>query len=364
MIAVIADDLSGAAELAGAALRHGLSAEVQTVFTRRTDADVICVDTDTRSLSPKAAAHAAGEAARHVAEANPEWIYKKVDSVLRGHVLAELKAIMTAAGRLRTILISANPSRKRVIRDGHLFVDDQPLHATAFARDPEHPRTTSRVADLLGGDLSGVDAPDAGSTADLIRHAALVDDGTLAAGGVEFFEALLARHGFAPSASVNHPAGKDRFSAGSGRSDSHPITLAVCGSAASWSRRRQQAAEREIPTFSLPLDSAEITGAIRSHGIALIGIGDGPATRGIAASILLGKLAQASAEVIREASVARVLLEGGATAAAVVRELGWSRLCAYEASAAGVGTLRPVQATAPILSIKPGSYDWPTELWP
>jgi len=33
------------------------------------------------------------------------------------------------------------------------------------------------------------------------------------------------------------------------------------------------------------------------------------------------------------------------------------------AAAPGIGTLRPVQAPSPILSIKPGSYDWPAELW-
>ena len=65
MIVVIADDLSGAAELAGAALRHGLSAEVQTVFFPDTNADVVCVDTDSRLLPP-------AEAARKVAAITPK----------------------------------------------------------------------------------------------------------------------------------------------------------------------------------------------------------------------------------------------------------------------------------------------------
>ena len=49
MIVVIADDLSGAAELAGVASRHGLKAEVQTVFSADSEADVICVDAGTRA---------------------------------------------------------------------------------------------------------------------------------------------------------------------------------------------------------------------------------------------------------------------------------------------------------------------------
>ena len=160
MIAVLADDLSGAAELAGAALRHGLRAEVQTGFDPTSDADVVCVDLGTRSGPVRAAAAAAAEAARLLAGARPAWIYKKCDSVLRGHVLAELRAIMEATGLPRAILIPANPSRQRVIRGGHLFVEGRPLHTTGFARDPEHPRTSSNVAELLGGDLAGVCSPD------------------------------------------------------------------------------------------------------------------------------------------------------------------------------------------------------------
>ena len=53
MILVVADDLSGAAELAGIAFAHGLTAEVQTELQPRTDAQVICLDTDTRRLERK-----------------------------------------------------------------------------------------------------------------------------------------------------------------------------------------------------------------------------------------------------------------------------------------------------------------------
>jgi uncharacterized protein YgbK (DUF1537 family) len=363
MIAVIADDISGAAELAGAALRHGLRAEVQTVFDPRSDADVICVDTDSRSRSVPAAGHAAGDAARRVAEARPAWIYKKCDSVMRGHVLAELRAIMAASGHLRAMLVPANPSRGRVIRGGHLLVNGQPLHTTDFACDPEHPRTTSRVTELLGHDLAGVIVPDVSDEADLLRQAALVDDSMLAAGGVEFFEALLTRHGSAPVAGANVPLADGQRPARPGEGISPPVTLVICGSAAAWSKRRQQARERGIPAFSLPHDVAEITGALRSNRCALIGIGEGPLTQGKAPSDLVGQLAQAGAAVLRDVSVERLLLEGGATAATVVRELGWTRLCACEVAAPGIGTLRPFGLAAPIVSIKPGSYDWPADLW-
>jgi uncharacterized protein YgbK (DUF1537 family) len=359
MIAVLADDLSGAAELAGAALRHGLRAEVQTVFDRASDADVVCVDLDTRSGPAPAAAAAAAEAARLLAAARPAWIYKKCDSVLRGHVLAELRAIMDAASRPRAILIPANPSRQRVIRGGHLFVEGRPLQATSFARDPEHPRTTSNVAELLGGDLAGVSVPDADCAADLARQAALVDAGTLAGGGVEFFAALLARSGFPPAGGLQDSAGETPGCGGPG-----PATLLVCGSAASWRQRRRRADQKQVPTFSRPHEPAAVAAAVRSRRWALLGISEGLATRGVAPAILVGQLAAVAAAVLQEVPLDRLLLEGGATAAAVVRALGWTRLQACEAAAPGIGTLRPFGREGPILSIKPGSYDWPPELWP
>ena len=55
-IIVLADDLSGAAELAGIAFAHGLSAEVQREFAPATEIQVIAIDTDSRHLSPPTAA--------------------------------------------------------------------------------------------------------------------------------------------------------------------------------------------------------------------------------------------------------------------------------------------------------------------
>ena len=56
MIVVIADDLTGAAELAGIAFSHGLTAEVQIEFNSKADADIICLDTNTRILTAEDAA--------------------------------------------------------------------------------------------------------------------------------------------------------------------------------------------------------------------------------------------------------------------------------------------------------------------
>src|SRR5712672_2555907 len=130
MIGVIADDLTGAAELGGIGLRHGLKAEVILQGECIGDTDLLCVDTDTRSCPAKEAAWRAAAAARRLRKAGAAWIYKKVDSVLRGNVLAEVSAIREALGVRSALLVPANPRFGRVIRDGRYFVKGKLIHQT------------------------------------------------------------------------------------------------------------------------------------------------------------------------------------------------------------------------------------------
>ncbi|HOB31323.1 MAG TPA: four-carbon acid sugar kinase family protein, partial [Verrucomicrobiota bacterium] len=91
MIGVIADDLSGAAEIGAVGLRHGLRCEIlsnpgKAELTewlpgrkaRRggTAAELICIDTDSRSCAPAEAARRAGVAAQALRQAGARWIYK------------------------------------------------------------------------------------------------------------------------------------------------------------------------------------------------------------------------------------------------------------------------------------------------
>ncbi len=364
MIAVIADDLSGAAEIAGAALRRGLSAEVQTRFDASARVDVICVDTDSRSMSAKGAGSAAVVAARQMAGAGAEWIYKKCDSVLRGNVMAELIAVKEALGFPRAVLVPANPSRGRIVRGGSLFVNGVPLHESHFARDPDHPRTTSGMRELLGSGPQWVSTPDAESEADLAHHAESVGEGTLAAGGVDFFEAMLGLRGFASSGSRAGDGSACRLSRTELLGSAQPLTMVVCGSAASWGRRRERADERGIPTFRLVHGAGEISEALRSSRCVLIGIGEEDAAPGTTRPMLLGTLSRIGAEVLRRVPVEHLMLEGGATASAFVRELGWTRLLACDTAAPSICTFRRSGEGGPVISIKPGSYDWPARLWP
>jgi uncharacterized protein YgbK (DUF1537 family) len=350
MIVVIADDLSGAAELAGAAVRHGLSAEVQTTFFPGTNAEVVCVDTDSRLLPAGEAAQRVAAVARRVVAAAPEWIFKKCDSVLRGPVLAEARAVAAAAGNRRILLVPANPSRGRTIRAGHYLLNGQPLSETFFASDPSHPRRTAEVKALLDGDMDGITVPDILTAGDVRFQAGILDAETLPAGAVDFFTALLMTR-------VRQKISRRESIPTSGR------LLLVCGSAAGWAERSAVAQRRGIPVFALPHDVDAAASAVRASDAVLLGIGRGAQTKEVEPARLGQHLARSAAAILRQTPVERLLLEGGATAAAVIAALGWTRLRTEEVADSGVAVLRPMAPKAPLLFIKPGSYPWPATLW-
>ena len=94
---VIADDITGAAEMAGIAHCHGQQVRLlcslccDQVAAEKTGTTVIA--TDTRSMTE---GEAVAETRRLISHLLPlsTPLFKKTDSALRGHVVAELKTLM------------------------------------------------------------------------------------------------------------------------------------------------------------------------------------------------------------------------------------------------------------------------------
>src|SRR5947209_900501 len=121
---VIADDLSGAAEIAGLALRYGLPAHLsRQPISCGLPAGVTVVDTDSRLLPPPLAAETVARFVHPLYAEEFDLIYKKADSVLRGPVRAELDALAGHFGRRAVLLVPQNPSRGRTIQsDGRYTI--------------------------------------------------------------------------------------------------------------------------------------------------------------------------------------------------------------------------------------------------
>lgn len=386
MIGVIADDLTGAAELAAAGLRQGLRAEIVREGGRPGGtAELVCVDTDSRSCPADEAARRAAAAANMLRSSGAGWIYKKVDSVLRGNVIPEIEAVMVQLGLRRALMLPANPSLGRVIRDGRYFVHGRPIDQTEFANDPEYPRRSPQVIDLLDQPRhfmlrvsdGGRSVPDgtilvgqAETNGDIRDWARAGGDAQLPAGGVDFFVELLGAT--VPRAEQpSQDAGLQQVDFGSGRQ------LFICGSASKSSEALvEEARKNHGAVFDLPrelmsggrLQAGQADGIARqvverfaSTNRVILAIGLPQVSDVAIAAGLCGQLVDIAVRVLRQMDVQSVFAEGGATAAELVRQMDWPRLEVCREWLPGVATMAVPGNRPRWLTIKPGSYSWPDE---
>jgi len=382
-IVAVADDLTGAAEIGALGYRFGLPSVIVSPGGRQRadEAGLTVYDADSRLLSPEAAADAV---LRTIAPAaiEPETpVFKKVDSVLRGNVLIECEALAAAAGRSRVLLVPANPAFGRTIRGGLYFVNGTPIHETVFATDPYHPAKSSEVADLLGHSAGmtvrvappGAELPreamivgEAASTADVAHWAGRVDASTLPAGGAEFFAAWLQVLGCGGTPGSTQP-------------ELRAPLLVVSGTTVPSSRKMLRLLyQHGVPVIPMA-DALAHPGAAGSVALQRWAeeIALALADRGVAVTLSPSHLSTApgAGEAVRTVfaglvkrlralnAFSHLVVEGGATAAGIVRALGWTEMAVESEWGQGVVTLRPAGDPQARLTLKPGSYPWPAWWW-
>jgi uncharacterized protein YgbK (DUF1537 family) len=328
------------------------------------------------------AAKRAAAAAKMLRAAGVKWIYKKVDSVLRGQVTAEIEAVMKQLKLSRALLAPANPSLGRTIRGGKYFVRGKPIHKTEFARDPNFPRKSANILEMINRPPNfsvqiaklneplpekGIMIAEAATSRDVSNWAAKENSETLFAGGAEFFGALLAEE--KPG---ENPASAGKFSANGARRE-----FFVCGTSTVAARKFVAAARRDKSAiFSLPLELAwgaellpavseaigqRIVQALNSNPRAVLTVGLPPVRDVSISQRLSNHVAQIAESALRHLEGGHVFAEGGATAAALARRMGWTRLKILRELAPGVATLSVAGRKNFLLTIKPGSYAWPAK---
>jgi uncharacterized protein YgbK (DUF1537 family) len=326
-------------------------------------------------------------AAKALAAAGARWIYKKVDSVLRGQVSAEIQGLMEELHLSRALLVPANPSLGRVIRGGKYFVGGRPLDETEFAHDPQYPRNSSMVVELLrapglaevrvgklGGGLpaSVVVVGEAESAEDLRGWAARVEAGILPAGAAEFFGALLAASGRSAvglradeeeASLTDVPAGAELFVCGSTSESSRKFVEASRGKgAAVFSLPEELGAGAEFSAAAMEEIAGQAAGALRERRRVILNIGLPLVREPGVARLLAAHLVRLAARVLERAEVGRVYAEGGETAAVLVRRMGWGRLTVARELALGVVTVAVEGKARLRFTLKPGTYEWPREI--
>jgi uncharacterized protein YgbK (DUF1537 family) len=115
----------------------------------------------------------------------------------------------------------------------------------------------------------------------------------------------------------------------------------------------------------LNLWEREIARRLNEQQRAIIAILEPAVTDRAQSRIFCDKLSEIVQQVLAARyGVAELLVEGGATASAIVRRMGWNKFLARDEIAPGVVRLAIVADGAPpLVTIKPGSYPWPPEIW-
>lgn len=384
MIVVIADDLSGAAEMAGLGWRFGLRTQIQQRFDAAVDADLLVVNTRSRAMPVQAAQDTCEAVAYRISQSRVERCYKKVDSVLRGHVYAELYACMSRLNKPNAILAPANPSRGRTIVDGCYLIDGRPLDETDFANDPEYPVTSCRILDLVKSqgecpvysarhdqyapEKVGIWVAELAQAEDLGQWAGCLNDDTLAAGGADFFGACLEHW---------RSASQDRkpldMEAMTGQ------TLFVCGSTSRQARAAVGEAEAMgIPICPMPeplvqgyttdeqamdLWTRTVLEALHGQGCAVVTVDHPIIHDAEKAGQLAFHMACLVECIVDRVNLSELFVSGGGTADAIIERMAWDTLNVLGEYQAGVVCAGIAGTEGPTVTIKPGSYAWPENIW-
>ena len=373
-IVVIADDITGAAEIAGIAFEHGQQVRLFCGCTTATEEAAVAANgtvviaTDTRSMSE---AEAVTETRRMASHLSPltSHLFKKTDSALRGHVVAELTALMEATGYRRAVYLPANPSKGRIIRAGTYYIikasEDKsqetavPIHETDFSFDPEFPARTSLLRERFpDAEAHSILMLDAETTDDIRRVVAQYADGqTLFAGAADLFTAWLEGSGSSGHPSVFGSSGRSSSSSVVSR-PSGQSTLILCGSTQS------RALDLGIPVAPMPravydgaddLSLWDTTAYDAAHSLILTIPHTHRTGKAVAVHLRI-VMAQITKHLVTRHRPDHLIIEGGATAWATLRALGWTTFEIERQVAPGVVQMRAANGT--LVTLKPGSYPW------
>ncbi len=169
-IGVVADDLTGALDTGAGLARAGLRVRVPLGAVDAAldvaDIDAVVINTATREGDAATARDRSRDATRALLRAGVTVLYKKVDSVMRGHPGPELAGMLSVlpAGT-RAVVAPAFPAQGRVTVDGVQLVHGQPAthhggvlaEAFASAADACDFRDAATDDDLLAVATQGIE---------------------------------------------------------------------------------------------------------------------------------------------------------------------------------------------------------------
>lgn len=367
-ILVIADDITGAAEMAGVARRMGCRVRFTTSPDRLDGSEEVAVlATDTRSMRREQALDTTRAIVVRLSELPKGVIlFKKTDSALRGHLVAELQELMLL-GYGRALLLAANPSKGRCIEGGIYTINGTPIAETPFRTDPEFPATTSEAVALVGGGVTyatdpqrsleaGISIGESRTVSDVEAWVAALEHDVLLAGAADAFQALLRREGYRETPQPPFVGlGTKRTLITLGSTVRHDLTQAPFFA-------RNRVAHCPMPDAVFAGGAAQpwieaCRKALPHYPSLLLRIPQQVEVDGGRALHLRRTMAQTAVAVVKEMKPEEWVIEGGASAYAMLEAIGWFDFTVADEVAAGVVRLHHAESDT-YVTFKPGSYPW------
>lgn len=402
-LGVIADDITGACDVAAGVSAAGLDAEVRIGVppsAPRSDAACVIVALKSRT-APVASAVAESVAAAGILRGwGARRIYQKYcstfDSTDAGNIGPVADALLDelTPGAL-SVGTPATPAAGRTMHRGHLFVGDRLLSESSLAQHPLTPMRDPDIVRVLGRQTArGVDSvpieqvhrgPSAIAAgvealrADGVRHVLLdaVEDVDLDAAADALLatdaDAMLLGGAAGLAVALARRLGTDADSPTPPAPEGRPLILS--GSASE--RTRAQVAAHEGPVFVVDVDAlaadaeaviAEALGVIdTASGIPLVSATADPVQVRLAqeqwgaeraASLVEHALARIAALAVERHGIRRILVAGGETSGAVAAGLGVATLRVRRVLAPGVAWTTATDPTGRALDLcfKSGNF--------
>lgn len=373
-IAIVADDLTGAADTAAGMLSIG---RPRVTWSRdgnlawlETDR-IVAVDAGTRHVPANTAADTVRCLASRFRTAGFDCLYKKVDSTLRGHVAVEVKAALDGwhPGAL-AVIAPAFPAMGRITLEGRQHVGNTPLEGpsilemlAAFAM----PVTHVTLDEVRGGHLDRVLAAQRSQGAVVCDAISDADLAAIAAAGAPLAERVvwvgsggLARNMFAGQEHTNESRSALSVPA------TGPV-LIMCGSQTTVSAAQAARVEADgvkavavnagtlsNGTSALRSASAAIEHLLHAGEDVLVTIDGERTATSEADPELVDRLGQLLTPCRK--FVGGLVATGGDTASAVLRHWGISALQLIAEAEAGVPLATAEGARPVVVALKAGGF--------
>ncbi len=381
-IAVIADDFTGAAEIGGIGLRHGLNVVIETEPMDNSEADLLIIATDTRSMDKGEAEPYIARITKQLMDFRPDFIFKKIDSVLRGNISEELVAQMKVMQLNRSVIIAANPVFKRIIKDGRYFIDGIPLDQTCFSSDSQYPIQSANVLSILKkvdnypvvnlkpDDLlpeKGLVVGDVENMDDLRKWAVKFNDKTLFAGASGIFDSLLLAFRFKNGVLKAKPVpfGKNAlFVLGS----SYPKDALLLSQIEQHNHMLSNMPfeiynqKEHSPVHMENWINEIVSGIEQHHKVIVASMHSSSTENGLSFRIkqVMGELVKSVADRI---GLNEIFIEGGSTTSEILKHMHIKKLVPFQELDTGVIRMKVDGIPGLCITTKPGSYLWPENVW-